>query len=129
MKRGDYVSIKTDGKYNGQDMRWTEPFAGEILIAAGTVLYHFSDKKLTEFREKETCFFDADDGYGHCYTLTIINDIKLPAYGPNEVRINLDTSQKLRYAGRVQYITNYDAKKIYKNGNWDYPVRKLDNRI
>ena len=109
MKKGNLVSVKGNGKYAGQDMGWSEPCTGFDTLKAGTKLLHTSDKKLSEFAEKETCFFTDDRGTGHTYLVTLKKDIEVEYYGWEEVRFDIDESNiEIKYMGFRGYDKNYD---------------------
>jgi len=108
MKKGDLASIKKNAKYVGQYIRWSEPCTGFDTLEAGTKLIHTSDRKLSGFTEKETCFFTDDRGTGHCYIITLKKDIEVEYFGSEEVRFDIDDSNiEIQYVGFRGYNNDY----------------------
>lgn len=100
MKKGDFVEIKIDAFYPGQDINWTELCTGKKNLKEGTVLYHCSDIKIKAFFPKVTCFFTDNRGSGHIYKITLLRDVWAEEYGAEEVRFKLETnSVKIKYLG------------------------------
>ena len=127
MKKGDYIKISEDAKYNGQDMRWTEEQTDEKVLLKGTTLFHCSDSKIKEFYPKETCFFEDDLCTEHSYLITLLRDVKVRVYG-NEVRYRMNEfNSKIQYLGRVKVVK---TGKMLSGNTGAYPEYKgIDNRI
>jgi hypothetical protein len=107
MKKGDRVEIRSDVKYSGQFMEWTESFTGKKKITAGSKLFHFSDVKINAFLDKQTCFFTDLFGRGYAYGVIVKNDIIADSYGDEEVRINLS---KYKDDLEIYYIGSVSSK-------------------
>jgi len=114
MKKGDYLKITSDAKYDGQDMRWTETFKEKITLKAGTMLYHSSDKKISEFLSKETCFFLDDRMENYCYVAVLKKDVVVDYYESQEVRLEINENNcSIQYVGTIRYIPTLERDKKY----------------
>jgi len=61
MRKGQKIQIKENGKYNGQDMDWTETFTGLKTIGkGGEWVCHISEEIIKEFRFKKICVTPSD---------------------------------------------------------------------
>lgn len=115
MKKGDFVEIKENGKYSGQDMGWTEIMTSSEVTKSEFTVYHYSDKKLNEFRQKETCFFDEKIKIeGHVYELTIPAGTYIERFD-NEIRVELESNLKIRYIGEIKFKRDFTEKGTYGN--------------
>lgn len=112
MKKGDRVKIKENGKYSGQDMRWTEPVTKRIVTTEAMKVYHYSDSKLIEFCEKETCFYSQRAAHteGFVYELEIPSNTMIEYHGDEEIRLVLTEKMEIRYIGRIEKIRDYTEK-------------------
>lgn len=100
MKKGDFIPVKSNAKYSGQHMAWREECTGSAVLPKGTKLLHRSDSKLTEFCEKETCFFTDDRSTGHIYIATLLQDVEVDYYGYEEVRFEINSlNVQIQYMG------------------------------
>jgi hypothetical protein len=120
MKNQQLIPVDENAKYNGQYMKWTEECTGIEKIKKGTILYHFSDKKLKSFLPKKTCFFLEDRSFGYCYIIKLKTDIEIKTYG-SEIRINIDKNTKIYYVGRIYNKIDYTKE-------FPYPSKIIDNR-
>jgi hypothetical protein len=134
MKKGDFVKVKENADYSGQDMAWTEEKTGKNTYGKGHVFYHFSDSKLNGFYPKTTCFYDEEKTIpGHCYAYILDRDINIETYC-NEVRLNLKETDNLIYLGKVTYERDYTKKEKQYDScgrfqGWGPVVTIKDNRI
>jgi hypothetical protein len=106
------IQISDSAFYPGQSMKWTETFQGEVIIPAGTSLFHCSCDGIEAFYPKETCFDYTVGGRGHVYQFIVKRDIIGREYGDNvknEVRVDLD-----RYRNDVEifYIGTVEKERI-----------------
>lgn len=117
MKIGDRVEIKENAKYTGQDMAWTETRTSSEITRESIKAYHYSDKKISSFVPKITCFFDSFSDFieGYIYEVTIPKGCHVNRYD-SEIRVELNEEMSLKYIGRNQ--RNYD----YKNGGCGNPT-------
>ena len=110
MKKGGYIKTKENGKYTGQDMRWTERMTKEEITVEDIKAYHYSDRKLSEFCSKETCFFDSQiDIEGFVYSATIPAGTEIRRYD-NEIRVEISPNFKIRYIGKITFHRDYTEK-------------------
>lgn len=79
---------------------WLEEQTDTRILKEGTKLYHKSDELIDFFEAIETCFFTDDRGEGHCYIVTLTDDITVDYYDEEEVRFTPDfTNCKAEYVG------------------------------
>lgn len=120
MKKGDRVLILKDAKYEGQFMSWTERQTDSVILKAGTKLYHSSDKKLKEFKIKETCFYYNTTAPGYTYCLVLDKDTKAKVFD-NEIRIELtENLGSMYYIGEkvYDYERSYNSNIVYYKDNY-----------
>lgn len=101
MKIGDYIQIKENGKYSGQNMEWTEKLISVEKTSAPVILYHSAEDKIKEFRAKQTCFHEGYAINGHVYALELPAGVEIERYQGREVRVNLTEDMKIRYLGKM----------------------------
>jgi hypothetical protein len=83
------IPIKETISYKGPDMKWTEEYTGNVVLPAGTELFHASDGEINAFHPKLTCFTREMIQSGEIYKLVVKEDIIGQAYSSGEVRIDL----------------------------------------
>jgi len=101
MKIGDYVQIKSNGKYSGQNMEWTENLLSVETTEKPMVLFHSAEEKITEFKAKQTCFHDGYAIRGHVYALELPSGVEIERYQGREVRVELVEGMTMRYLGQM----------------------------
>jgi hypothetical protein len=83
------IPIQDTPSYKGPDMKWTEEYMGNVVIHAGTELFHASDGEINAFHPKLTCFTREMIQSGEIYKLITKEDIVGQMYSSGEVRIDL----------------------------------------
>ena len=101
MKIGDYVPIKENGKYKGQNMEWTEYIIEKYVLQEDTIFYHSAETKITEFKAKQTCFYEGYTISGYIYALHAPAGTVIEKYPCGERRIQLKEGMSIRYLGRM----------------------------
>lgn len=128
MKKGDFLKITDDAKYPGQYMEWTETLTSREILPTETILYHFSEDKITEFRAKETCFSTDDRTFGHTYIARLTKPIQVSRYDSSEVRFNISSDNcTIQYIGKT-YTKYTGILKVNKYGVLTRN-RIIDNRL
>lgn len=99
------IEIKNNAKYNGRDMQWTETQYGKCYIGTGTILYHFSNSKISAFKEDvETCFFFEKRSVGHCYAFIAKREVELADFGAEARCMLFAKDFDCFYIGKRKYM-------------------------
>jgi hypothetical protein len=135
MRKGQRIPVKENAYYPGNTVNWNHErdIPVRVKLNPGTVLYHWSDGKISTFCAKTICTFDTDArGTGHCYAIIIQQSTMATMYG-DEARIDIDENSKIIYMGRRYVKKYYDKPKVplgwQGKYGWTYPSKIIDNRI
>jgi len=113
MKR---IQIRETKSYKGPDMKWTEEYTGEIVLEAGTELFHASDGEIKAFAPKTTCFARDMLQSGEIYRLVVKKAIVAQSFASSEIRIDLDRFQnsvEIYHIGELVETTSFVDEKQY----------------
>ena len=132
MKKGDKVEIKKTAKYSGQDMKWTETPTHTVELKEGDRLYHRSDRKITGFLPKETCFHTEDIKMtGHNYVAIVKENMTVQGYSHDtEVRLVISAENvDLFYIGERILEVDYKSPRVIKTDRMGRPYGEYQKKI
>lgn len=110
------IPIQDTASYKGPDMKWTEEYSGDVVLPAGTELFHASDGEIVAFHPKLTCFTREMLQSGEIYKLVAKEDIVGQVYSSGEIRIDLGKYQNMvgiYYIGELVQKTSFVEERQF----------------